>query len=106
MTTFNAQALKTIDGQQAWERTKAELWTSLGFKGQINFGAHTVVQVLDHNHNLSLTPERAQEAMLFYMNQQRELLVAKIDHTWFIKQSALLSSDSNLFQITASTGDN
>ncbi|KKL28551.1 hypothetical protein LCGC14_2374030, partial [marine sediment metagenome] len=62
----------------------------------INFGAHTVTQVLDHDPTLSLTPQRAQEAMLLYMNNQSELLVARTDKTWFTKQSSLLSSDSNL----------
>lgn len=96
MATFNAQILKTPEGMQAWDKEKTQAWQTIRYTGKIEFGSHTVQQILDHDPALNLTPERVKEAMVFYTFKLKELQVMSTDDRWFAVQSQLLQSDSAL----------
>jgi hypothetical protein len=96
MTTFNAQILKTPEGMQAWDREKAQAWQAINYTGKIDFGSHAVRQILEHDPELSLTPERVKEAMVFYTFKQRSLQVMSTGNDWFAQQAKLLRSGSSL----------
>ena len=99
MTTFNAQILKTPEGMQAWAREKTQAWQTTRYTGKIEFGSHTVQQILVHDPALTLTPERVKEAMVFYSFKARELQVISTGADWFASQARLLRSNSALHPV-------